>query len=222
MLKHVRESQRFPTLAARRLPAIALLTSVSLGCTDSLSAPAVSGPATSGPAVSAPAGLQLAGSSMANSTYDAATLTLGVTIGAGVSRFGSSGYYKVWRNVQGGTGPHTSYWYADRCFEWGCPGRILLTQTTADTIEYLVEPDLIKVVLYLIVGDASTDTWTGGSSRSFLGPISVSPTPTMGCTDGDDPSVGYPFHIGVPPDPINQTGYYRLNVCTGDEIYEQK
>jgi len=171
---------------------------------------------------SAPLSSKQANSRPSYSTYNAGTLTLGLTIGAGVSRFNPSGNYKIWRNVTGGSGPYTSYWAANRCFDGGCTGMQPLAVTTDDTLLFYAEPDLIKVNIALVVGDASGNTWAGDYTRVFLGPITVSPPPSAPCDNGDHSTWGYPFYSLTPPDTATQTGFFRENACTGAKIWEPK
>jgi hypothetical protein len=139
-----------------------------------------------------------------------------------VSRF-TSGYQKVWRDaLVGGVGPYTSYWYGQLCYQDGyCGSNQLLTSTTSDTITLYIPPDMVYIDLNLVVGDASPDTtWIGTYRRRFLGPVSIVPQPTDQCND--DPSVGYPFQIAVPPDPVHDSTYYRVNVCDWSDVFLHK
>lgn len=161
---------------------------------------------------------------VASSSYDPATKTLGVGNLSSVSKFQTAGYYQLRANVVGGTGSFTYYWYAQYCYDTGCVDQIALaaprSNGSSDTLTIYVPPDWTKVRLKVVVGDASSETWTGNSTQHVLGPLYASPLPTYYCIDGDDESIGFPFYTAAPPYPFNQTGYYRTDVCTFERIYQ--
>ena len=209
------KKHRSPLVTSGMLPILLGAVGVlALGCTNDLVQP--------------DARLHAADAGVARSNYDPSTRTLSVLIEGGGSRLSPAGYYKVWRDVYGGIGPYTSYWYGKLCYQDGyCSDMDLWSMTTGDTLTVYVPPDMVTMDLELEVGDASTDsTWKGQYHKRMLGPVSITPTPSYVCTGGDDPSINWPF-LGFPPDPTHQyhdsngQGQYRVNVCTHGDVWRK-